>query len=132
MLELKLFVHAMHIFSEEKTEVVLLIDVENAFSSINRQVMLHNMKFLCPLISVYIFTCYEALARLFIFRGGEILSKERTAQGDPTSMKANALGILSMLHLLLDFVITNNVQTREVAFADDLAVAGKLADIKNF
>ena len=132
MLELKLFVHAMHIFSEEKTEVVLLIDVENAFSSINRQVMLHNMKFLCPLISTYIFTCYEALARLFIFRGGEILSKERTAQGDPTSMKANALGILSMLHSLLDFVITNNVQTREVAFADDLAVAGKLADIKNF
>ena len=90
------------------------------------------MKFLCPLISAYIFTCYEALARLFIFRGGEILSKEGTAQGDPTSMKANALGILSMLHSLLDFVITNNVQTREVAFADDLAVAEKLADIKNF
>ena len=132
MLELKLLVHAMRIFSVENTEVVLLIDVENAFSSINRQVMLHNMKFLCPLISTYIFTSYKALARLFIFGGGEILSKEQTAQDDPTSMNANALGVLSMLHSLLDFVITNNVQTREVAFADDLAVAGKLADIKNF
>ena len=43
-----------------------------------------------------------------------------------------ALRILPMLHSLLDFVLTNDHQTREVAFADDLAVAGKLADIKTF
>ena len=42
-------------FSEENTECVLLIKEENAFSSINRKVMLHNMKFLCPLISTYIY-----------------------------------------------------------------------------
>ena len=72
-------VHAMHdIFSEENTEVVLLIDAENAFNSNNRKVMLHNMKFLCPLISTYISNCYAAPARLFIFGGGEILSKEGT------------------------------------------------------
>ena len=47
-------VHSMHdIFSEENTEAVLLIDSGNAFSSINQKVMLHNMKFLCPLISTY-------------------------------------------------------------------------------
>ena len=72
-------VHAMHdIFSEENTEVVLLIDAENAFNSNNRKVMLHNMKFLCPLISTYISNCYAAPSRLFIFGGGEILSKEGT------------------------------------------------------
>ena len=38
-------VHTMHdIFSEENTEAVLLIDAENAFNSINREVMLHNIK----------------------------------------------------------------------------------------
>ena len=37
-----------------------------------------------------------------------------------------------MFHSLLDFVLTSELQTREVAFADDLTVAGKLADIKNF
>ena len=37
-----------------------------------------------------------------------------------------------MFHSLLDFVLTSELQTREVAFADDLTVAGKLVDIKNF
>ena len=49
-------VHAMHdIFSDENIKAVLLIDAENAFNSINRKVMLHNMKFLCPFISTYIY-----------------------------------------------------------------------------
>ena len=47
-------------------------------------------------------------------------------------MGVYVLCILPMLHSLLDFVLTNDLQTREVAFADDLTVAGKLADIKSF
>ena len=39
----------MYIFSEENTVTVLIIDAENAFISINRKVMLHNIKFLCLL-----------------------------------------------------------------------------------
>ena len=110
-------VHAMHdIFSQENIEAVPIIDAENAFSSINRKVILYGMKFLCPLISTNIFNCYAAPVRLFSFGGGEILSKEGTTQGDPTSMGAYALGILPMLHSLLD------IQNREVAFADDLTV----------
>ena len=74
----------MHdIFSEEHTEAGLL----NAFSSISRKVMLHNMKFICTLTSTYVsYICYAAPPRLFIFGGDEILSKEGTTQGDPTSM----------------------------------------------
>ena len=93
--------------------------------------MLYNIKFLCPLISTYISNYYAAPARL-IFDGGEILSKEGATQGDRTSMGAYALGILPMLDSLLDFVLTSALQTREVAFTDDLTVAGKLADIKSF
>ena len=47
-------------------------------------------------------------------------------------MGANSIGITRMFHLLLDFVLRNDLQTKEVAFAVDLTVAGKLADIKNF
>ena len=55
-----------------------------------------------------------------------------TTQGDPTSMATYTLGILPVLHSLLDFVFINDLQTKEVAFADDFTVAGKLAVIKNF
>ena len=73
-----------------------------------------------------------APARLFIYSGGEILCKEGTTQGDPTSMGACALGILPMLHFFLGLIQTNELQNKAVAFADDLTVAGKLADVKNF
>ena len=36
-------------------------------------------------------------ARLFIIRGGELLPKQGTTQGDPTSMGAYTLGILPLL-----------------------------------
>ena len=55
----------MHdIFSEEKIKGVLLIDAKNVYNSINRKANLHNMKFLCPLISTYICNRYATPARL--------------------------------------------------------------------
>ena len=33
-------------------DIVLLIDVGNVFNSINRRVMLHNLKCICPTIAV--------------------------------------------------------------------------------
>ena len=80
----------------------------------------------------YTCNCYAAPARLFTFGESEILSKEGRIQGNPISMGAYALGIVTMLHFLLDFVLTNKFQTKEIAFADDLIVVGKLADIKHF
>ena len=74
-------VHAMHeIFFKESTEAVLLMDAENAFNSINRKLMLNNIKFTCPLISTYISSCYVAPTRLFCFGGDETLSKEGTTK----------------------------------------------------
>ena len=40
-------------------------------------------------------------------------------------MGVYAFGILPMSHSFLDLVLTNDSQAREVAFADDLTVAGK-------
>ena len=55
----KAAIHGMHdIFNDYRTEDILLIDAENAFNSINRKVvMLHNLKFVCPVIVTYISNC---------------------------------------------------------------------------
>ena len=120
------------IFENENAAAVLLIDAENAFNPINRKVMLHNLNFIRPIITAYITNCYITPARLFIIGGGKILSKEGTTQGDPTAMVAYAPGILSLIHFLLQFISLNHLSAKEVAFADDFTVAGKLTSIKDY
>ena len=93
--------------------------------------MLHNLKFKYPVIATYISNYYMCLARLFIICGEELLSKEGTTQDDPTSMAAYALGITPLLQFLLDYISINELNTKEVVFADDFTVAGKLSSIKD-
>ena len=95
-------------------DTVLLIDAENAFNSINRKIMLHNLKFICPIIATYIINCYATPSRLFIVNGGEILTSEGTTQGDPTAMGAYALGILLLVKFLLEFISINEMNAKEV------------------
>ena len=114
------------------TNVVLLIDAENAFNSINRKVMLHNLKFICPIIATSIINCYASLSRLFTVGVEEILSSEGTTQGDPTTMRAYALGILPLIKFLLEFINLNDMNAKEVVFSDDFSVAGSLNSIKDY
>ena len=55
-------------------------------------------------------------ARLFIIGGGELLSKEGTTQGDPTSMGAHTLRIPPLLQFLIDFISVNKLNAKEVGF----------------
>ena len=114
------------------TDAVLLIDAEIALNSINRKVMLHNLKFICPIIATYIINCYATPSRLFIVGLGEILSSEVTIQGDPTATGEYALGILPLIKLLLEFINLHEMIAKQVVFADDLSVAGSLNRIKDY
>ena len=89
------------------TDAVLLIDAETTLNSINRKVMLHYLKFICPIVATYKINCYATPSKLFIVREGEILSSKDTVQGDPTAMGAYVLGILPLIKLLLQFINLN-------------------------
>lgn len=121
-------VHAMaDIFDDEETEAVLLVDASNAFNSINRNVMLHNITILCPYLATFVNNCYSSHIRLFAIGGIEISSSEGTTQGDPIAMALYGICLIPM---------TKNLETipdtKQVAYADDITGAGKLLGLRKW
>ena len=51
--------------------------------------------------------------------GREIFSKEGTTQGDPPVMGAYALGVLPLIHFLLEFISINHLSPKEAAFGSN-------------
>ena len=48
-------IHAMHkVFESNETEAILIVDAENAFNSINRKALLHNIEYLCPATATFL------------------------------------------------------------------------------
>ena len=94
-------VHAMNeIYEAEETDAVLFIDASNAFNSLNREALLHNIRYLCPPIATYMSNCYRTPARLFVIGGEELLSAEGTTQGCPLAMPGYGIGIIPLLILI--------------------------------
>ena len=124
-------IHAIYdVYLQDGTKAVLLVDADNAFNSINRKAMLHNISISCTLIATFIANCYMEPARLFAVGNHEIKSREGTTQGDPTAMGASALGITPLICFLSEFIFINEHTSKEVAFAVDFTAAGKASEIK--
>ena len=46
-------IHAMiRLFKADDTDAILLVDADNAFNRLNRAVALHNIRFICPQLSI--------------------------------------------------------------------------------
>ena len=119
-------VHAMtEAFDQDESEAILLVDAANAFNSINRKVLLHNIQYLCPVLAIYTINCYQSPTRLFVQGGKEISSAEGTTQGDPIAMPIYAIGITPLPREIKD----PDFKVTQAAFADDLAGAGKLQQL---
>ena len=116
--------HAMRdIFDEEETDAVLFIDASNAFNSLNRNALLHNIKYLCPPMATYVRNCYAKPSRLFIAGGKELKSSEGTTQGDPTAMPAYGVGVLPFLALIKSGDADG---VKQLAYADDIGGGANL------
>ena len=114
----------MHgIFESNETEAILLVEVINAFNSINQKALLHNIEFLSPIIATFLYNCYVISAQLFIIGKKESKSREETTQGDPTAMTAYVLVLTPLLDHLRS--IQKSIKTCRSAGA------GKLEEIKS-
>ena len=94
--------------------------------SLNWGVLLHNIKYLCPPMAIYIRNCYSVPSRLFVLGGTEISSSEGTTQGDPLAMPVYAIGITPLLETI------KPESPKHVAFADDLGGAGELLELRHW
>ena len=123
-------IHAVRdLYDLDSTHGFIQIDASNAFNSINRNVLLHNIKIICPQIATYVTNCYNKPARLFITGGKEIQSTEGTTQGDPIAMGMYALGLMPLLTSITTPETNNLVQ---IAFADDLTGVGTLNELEHW
>ena len=122
--------HAMSdIFAEDATDAVLFIDASNAFNSLNRDALLHNIRYLCPQMATYVRNCYAKPSRLFIAGGKELKSSEGTTQGDPTAMPAYGIGVLPFLALIKS---GDAARVKQLAYADDIGGGAKLQVLREW
>ncbi|XP_037787362.1 uncharacterized protein LOC119582922 [Penaeus monodon] len=121
------------IYSDHDCDAVLLVDATNAFNNINRQAAIHNTRIKCPSLAMYIENSYRKPAKQFICdrhtgNSDTIESAEGTTQGDPVAMAMYATGLLR----LQDHISHEKTQVKQVAYADDLAGAGKINDLRKW
>ena len=114
------------IFEEESTEAVLLVDEENAFNLINRNVFLHNISIWSPAVSPFVRNCYSTPARLFVIHSSELKYNEGTTQGDHVVMAIYALDITLLKMMMVELVSIKCDDMEIVAFTHDFDAAGKL------
>ena len=117
-------IHALRmVFDEDDCDGILLVDADNAFNRINRQVLLHNIKIVCPELAIFVINTYKKKARLFMSGGKEIKSSEGTSQGDPVAFPLYALALAPLLETI------ETADVKHVAYADDLSSGGKLKQL---
>ena len=117
------------LFEEEDTDGLLLIDASNAFNTLNRKVLLHNIQYICPPMTKYVRNCYTIPSRLFVTGGSEISSSEGTTQGDPLAMPVYAIGIIPLLAAINPNPCSS---IKHVAYADDLGGIGKIPQLRSW
>ena len=113
-------VHAMgFLYDSQTTEAILLVNANNAFNSLYREVALRNIQHLCPSLSVVLINTYRE-----DIDGATLLSTEGTTQGDALAMAMYGIGILPLIKKLQTCDVT------QAWYADDAAAAGSTANIR--
>ena len=126
-------IHAVReLFENDSNEGMIIIDASNAFNSVNREAFLHNIKIICPPLSLFTFNCCATKARLFVICGLEILSSEGTTQGDPIAMVVYGIAIIPMIMMMVEMNDESDDITRIAGYADDISATGKLKQLRRW
>ncbi|XP_060804915.1 uncharacterized protein LOC132902733 [Amyelois transitella] len=91
-------VHAVRTFTHSNMcEVLLKLDVKNAFNSVNRDTLLNEIKLHVPELYNFLLQCYHTPSKL-VHKYNEIDSATGCQQGDPLGPAIFSLAINSIIH----------------------------------
>ena len=102
--------------------MVILIDENNAFNLLDRQVALLNIQHLCTPLSTISTNCCQKSAELFV-DGSVQYSEDGTTPRDLLVMPMYALAMVPLIKR-----ITENVNVGQLWHADDIFATGKLGN----
>ena len=80
-------------------DAILLIDEENDFNSLNRELALKNVQTLCSALHHALDHSYKRPTNLYV-KNTVLTSTEGTTQGDPLAMAMYGIGIIPLIELL--------------------------------
>ncbi|CAK1600196.1 unnamed protein product [Parnassius mnemosyne] len=93
-------VHAVRTFlKSDSCEVLLKLDLKNAFNSVNRDTLLKEIKIHVPEIYNFLLQCYHCPSKL-VHKSNEIISAVGCQQGDPLGPAIFSLAINPIIHSL--------------------------------
>ena len=112
-------------YEDDESEGVLLVDADNAFNRINREAVLWNTQFVCPMLKFFLTNTYRMTRNIFV-QGGQVLkSQEGTTQGDPLAMAMYSIALAPLLQKL-------QPHCKQVWFADDGTGCDSLIKLKKW
>lgn len=116
-------VHATRTFlMKNKSDILLKIDIKNAFNTLYRENMLTAVLNQFPEVYPYIFQCYASQTCL-IFDGNLINSSVGCQQGDPLGP--------ALFSLTIHDIISNLNSSLNIWYLDDGTLGGKALDVLN-
>ena len=119
--------YAIHTLREaylnNENQAILLIDAENAFNSLNRELALRNVENLCPSLLNAIKNSYSTPSKLYV-NNKTLWSREGTTQGDPLAMAMYGVAIIPLIRKL------DQKEIMQKWFADDGNAAGSLQNLR--
>ena len=120
-------IHAMNNYWEgDECEGILCADASNAFNILNRKTALVNVRFLCPVFSIFLINIYRSPSKLFLYNGKFIMSREGTTQGDNAAAPFYSISLYPLMNDL------SSIVEFQMFYADDGASAGSLVNLKRW
>ena len=111
-------------FEDDRTDAVIFVDARNAFSSLNHQAALCNIRVICPQVATILVNTYRIPASLIILGASDIYSFGGTTQANNLAMVFYALGTTTLVHMLQ----ITSPEVCQVCLAEDISGAGSLGD----